>query len=30
MYKNMFNKKNMLTKEEEELEAYYEEFLGSF
>jgi hypothetical protein len=30
MYKNMFNKKNKLTKDEEELEEYYEEFLGSF
>jgi hypothetical protein len=30
MYKYMFNKKNKLSKEEEELEEFYEEFLGSF
>jgi hypothetical protein len=30
MYRNMFNKQNKLSKEEEELEEYYEEFLGSF
>jgi len=30
MYKNIMNKKCKLTKEEEELEDYYEEFLGSF
>jgi len=30
MYKNMFNKQNKLTKEEEELEEFYEEFLGSY
>jgi hypothetical protein len=30
MYKNMFNKRNKLSKEEEELEEFYEEFLGSF
>jgi hypothetical protein len=30
MYKNMFNKQNKLSKEEEELEEYYEEFLGSY
>jgi hypothetical protein len=30
MYKNMFNKQNKLSKEEVELEEYYEEFLGSY
>jgi len=30
MYKDMFNKQNKLSKEEEELEEFYEEFLGSY
>jgi len=30
MYKNIFNKKDTLTKEETELKEYYEEFLGNF
>lgn len=30
MYKNFINKKNKLTKEEEELKEYFEELLGSF
>jgi hypothetical protein len=30
MYKTYMNIKNKLTKDEEELEEFYEEFLGSF
>ena len=30
MYKDFINKKCKLTKDEEELEEFYEEFLGSF